>query len=114
MGHTRPEPKFTGLEQADTIGKPYEWTPDSTPKTSIQFDTLRTAPRWTPYGSNELGAGLVNGDFKYSGRRIPGLDQAYSPAWVNHGGGGMGTLLLLNLFRNQMSLPAANGEKPGK
>ena len=26
-------------------------------------------------------------------------------------GGGIGTLLLLNLFRNQMSLPAANGEK---
>jgi len=31
------------------------------------------------------------------------------------GGGGLGTLLLLNLFRNQMNLPAANGEKvPGK
>ncbi|HEV7746544.1 MAG TPA: SPFH domain-containing protein [Pyrinomonadaceae bacterium] len=31
------------------------------------------------------------------------------------GGGGIGTLLLLNLFRNQMNLPAANGEKaPGK
>lgn len=30
------------------------------------------------------------------------------------GGGGIGTLLLLNLFRNQMSLPAGNGEKPGK
>ena len=31
------------------------------------------------------------------------------------GAGGIGTLLLLNLFRNQMSLPAANGEKaPGK
>jgi uncharacterized membrane protein YqiK len=28
------------------------------------------------------------------------------------GGGGIGTLLLLNLFRNQMNLPAANGEKP--
>ena len=29
--------------------------------------------------------------------------------------GGIGTLLLLNLFRNQMSLPATNGEKvPGK
>jgi len=27
------------------------------------------------------------------------------------GGGGIGTLLLLNLFRNQMGLPAANGEK---
>lgn len=27
------------------------------------------------------------------------------------GGGGIGTLLLLNLFRNQMSLPSANGEK---
>jgi uncharacterized membrane protein YqiK len=27
------------------------------------------------------------------------------------GGGGIGTLLLLNLFRNQMNLPAANGEK---
>src|SRR5256885_11911755 len=27
------------------------------------------------------------------------------------GGGGIGTLLLLNLFRNQMSLPASNGEK---
>jgi uncharacterized membrane protein YqiK len=27
------------------------------------------------------------------------------------GGGGIGTLLLLNLFRNQMSLPATNGEK---
>src|SRR6266403_2103531 len=26
-------------------------------------------------------------------------------------GGGIGTLLLLNLFRNQMNLPAANGEK---
>jgi len=31
------------------------------------------------------------------------------------GGGGIGTLLLLNLFRNQLNLPAANGEKaPGK
>jgi uncharacterized membrane protein YqiK len=30
------------------------------------------------------------------------------------GGGGIGTLLLLNLFRNQMSLPATNGEKSGK
>ncbi len=30
-------------------------------------------------------------------------------------GGGIGALLLLNLFRNQMNLPAANGEKaPGK
>src|SRR5882724_7966669 len=28
-------------------------------------------------------------------------------------GGGIGTLLLLNLFRNQMSLPAGNGEKTG-
>jgi uncharacterized membrane protein YqiK len=28
------------------------------------------------------------------------------------GGGGIGTLLLLNLFRNQMNLPAGNGEKP--
>src|ERR1700704_1577874 len=27
------------------------------------------------------------------------------------GGGGIGTLLLLNLFRNQMNLPASNGEK---
>src|SRR5437773_3061174 len=27
------------------------------------------------------------------------------------GGGGIGTLLLLNLFRNQMNLPGANGEK---
>jgi uncharacterized membrane protein YqiK len=27
------------------------------------------------------------------------------------GGGGIGTLLLLNLFRNQMNLPAANGDK---
>lgn len=30
------------------------------------------------------------------------------------GGGGIGTLLLLNLFRNQMNLPPANGEKPIK
>jgi uncharacterized membrane protein YqiK len=30
---------------------------------------------------------------------------------ANEGGGGIGTLLLLNLFRNQMSLPASNGEK---
>jgi len=30
------------------------------------------------------------------------------------GGGGIGTLLLLNLFRNQMNLPAANGEKAPK
>jgi len=29
-------------------------------------------------------------------------------------GGGIGTLLLLNLFRNQMSLPSANGEKSQK
>jgi len=29
-------------------------------------------------------------------------------------GGGIGTLLLLNLFRNQMNLPATNGEKSGK
>lgn len=29
-------------------------------------------------------------------------------------GGGIGTLLLLNLFRNQMSLPASNGEKSQK
>jgi uncharacterized membrane protein YqiK len=30
---------------------------------------------------------------------------------ASEGGGGIGTLLLLNLFRNQMNLPAANGEK---
>jgi uncharacterized membrane protein YqiK len=30
---------------------------------------------------------------------------------ANEGGGGIGTLLLLNLFRNQMNLPAPNGEK---
>ena len=30
---------------------------------------------------------------------------------ANEGGGGIGTLLLLNLFRNQMNLPASNGEK---
>ncbi|MDQ6652388.1 MAG: SPFH domain-containing protein [Acidobacteriota bacterium] len=29
---------------------------------------------------------------------------------ASEGGGGIGTLLLLNLFRNQMSLPASNGE----
>ena len=30
------------------------------------------------------------------------------------GGGGIGTLLLLNLFRDRLNLPGANGEKPGK
>jgi uncharacterized membrane protein YqiK len=30
---------------------------------------------------------------------------------TSEGGGGIGTLLLLNLFRNQMSLPTSNGEK---
>ena len=30
------------------------------------------------------------------------------------GGGGLGTLLLLNLFRNQMNLPSANGENSEK
>src|SRR5881396_2153713 len=30
---------------------------------------------------------------------------------ASEGGGGIGSLLLLNLFRNQLNLPAANGEK---
>src|ERR1700682_4632891 len=34
-----------------------------------------------------------------------------SSGGASEGGGGIGTLLLLNLFRNQLSLPAANGEK---
>jgi uncharacterized membrane protein YqiK len=34
-----------------------------------------------------------------------------SSGGASEGGGGIGTLLLLNLFRNQLNLPAANGEK---
>src|SRR6266566_3870657 len=34
-----------------------------------------------------------------------------SSGGASEGGGGIGSLLLLNLFRNQLNLPAANGEK---
>ena len=45
------------------------------------------------------------------GVRITPDIMASSGSGTGDGGGGIGTLLLLNLFRNQMSLPAANGEK---
>jgi uncharacterized membrane protein YqiK len=49
------------------------------------------------------------------GVRITPEIMAYGGSGSGDGGGGIGTLLLLNLFRNQMNLPAANGEKaPGK
>jgi uncharacterized membrane protein YqiK len=46
------------------------------------------------------------------GVRITPDIMASGGSGTGDGGGGIGTLLLLNLFRNQMSLPAANGEKP--
>jgi uncharacterized membrane protein YqiK len=46
------------------------------------------------------------------GVRITPDIMASGGSGTGEGGGGIGTLLLLNLFRNQMSLPAANGEKP--
>src|SRR5436190_10285119 len=45
------------------------------------------------------------------GVRITPDIMASGGSGAGDGGGGIGTLLLLNLFRNQMSLPAANGEK---
>ncbi|HEY8226629.1 MAG TPA: hypothetical protein VIG25_15220, partial [Pyrinomonadaceae bacterium] len=45
------------------------------------------------------------------GVRITPDIMASGGAGGGDGGGGIGTLLLLNLFRNQMNLPAANGEK---
>ena len=45
------------------------------------------------------------------GVRITPDIMASGGAGGGEGGGGIGTLLLLNLFRNQMNLPAANGEK---
>jgi len=45
------------------------------------------------------------------GVRITPDIMASGGSGTGEGGGGIGTLLLLNLFRNQMSLPAANGEK---
>ncbi|HSS18773.1 MAG TPA: SPFH domain-containing protein [Pyrinomonadaceae bacterium] len=48
------------------------------------------------------------------GVRITPDIMASGGAGSGDGGGGIGTLLLLNLFRNQMSLPATNGEKSGK
>ncbi|HEY2976277.1 MAG TPA: SPFH domain-containing protein [Pyrinomonadaceae bacterium] len=45
------------------------------------------------------------------GVRITPDIMASGGSGTGDGGGGIGTLLLLNLFRNQMSLPAANGEK---
>ena len=45
------------------------------------------------------------------GVRITPDIMASGGAGAGDGGGGIGTLLLLNLFRNQMSLPTANGEK---
>ena len=44
------------------------------------------------------------------GVRITPDIMASGGAGGGDGGGGIGTLLLLNLFRNQMNLPAANGE----
>jgi regulator of protease activity HflC (stomatin/prohibitin superfamily) len=48
------------------------------------------------------------------GVRITPDIMASGGAGGGDGGGGIGTLLLLNLFRNQMNLPAANGEKAPK
>jgi uncharacterized membrane protein YqiK len=45
------------------------------------------------------------------GVRITPDIMASGGAGGGDGGGGIGTLLLLNLFRNQMNLPASNGEK---
>lgn len=45
------------------------------------------------------------------GVRITPDIMASGGSGTGDGGGGIGTLLLLNLFRNQISLPAANGEK---
>jgi uncharacterized membrane protein YqiK len=45
------------------------------------------------------------------GVRITPDIMASGGAGAGDGGGGIGTLLLLNLFRNQMNLPSANGEK---
>ena len=45
------------------------------------------------------------------GVRITPDIMASGGSGTGDGGGGIGTLLLLNLFRNQMSLSAANGEK---
>ena len=45
------------------------------------------------------------------GVRITPDIMASGGSGTGDGGGGIGTLLLLNLFRNQMSLPATNGEK---
>jgi uncharacterized membrane protein YqiK len=45
------------------------------------------------------------------GVRITPDIMASGGSGTGDGGGGIGTLLLLNLFRNQMNLPAANGEK---
>src|SRR5258705_5569689 len=45
------------------------------------------------------------------GVRITPDIMASGGAGGDGGGGGIGTLLLLNLFRNQMNLPSANGEK---
>ena len=45
------------------------------------------------------------------GVRITPDIMASGGAGGDGGGGGIGTLLLLNLFRNQMNLPATNGEK---
>jgi uncharacterized membrane protein YqiK len=45
-------------------------------------------------------------------RITPDIMASGGSGGTGDGGGGIGTLLLLNLFRNQMNLPAANGEKP--
>jgi uncharacterized membrane protein YqiK len=45
------------------------------------------------------------------GVRITPDIMASGGSGTGDGGGGIGTLLLINLFRNQMSLPSANGEK---
>lgn len=45
------------------------------------------------------------------GVRITPDIMASGGSGTGDGGGGIGTLLLLNLFRNQMNLPASNGEK---
>jgi uncharacterized membrane protein YqiK len=44
-------------------------------------------------------------------RITPDIMASGGSGGTGDGGGGIGTLLLLNLFRNQMNLPAANGEK---
>ncbi len=61
---------------------------------------------------NALGAQGVALGRNFKGDRREGCSHdVMASGGGADGGGGIGTLLLLNLFRDRLNLPASNGEK---